>query len=212
MIKKLALAAVYVAIAYLIYIYGDNILAWFQQANSIPLIIIMASIMALFPIIPYPIVGGVIGAALGPILGAVITWAGSSIASILMFLFVRYGYQEWGQRILARNKSISKITVMFERNAFLTILFARMIPFIPSIVVNVYAALSRVSFTSYTIASSLGKIPSMLLFAVVGDSVMSSPQNMPITIAVYAVFIAIALGAYRLWQKRGIVQHREVKQ
>lgn len=86
MIKKLMIAAIYALIAFLIYIFGDNILNWFQQTNNILLIVSMASIMALFPIIPYPLVGGVIGAALGPVLGAAVTWSGSSIASILMFL------------------------------------------------------------------------------------------------------------------------------
>ncbi|MFD0589595.1 TVP38/TMEM64 family protein [Paenibacillus sp. GCM10027627] len=206
MLKKIAIAALYAATAALIYMYGEEILAWFQQSNPIALIALMATLMALFPIIPYPIVGGIIGAALGPILGASITWIGSAAASIIMFLFVRYGYQEWGERMLYRYKGVEKVTKLFEQNAFLAILFARMLPFIPSIIINVYAALSRVSFLSYAIASSAGKIPAMLLFAFVGDHVMSDPKNIVITIAIYAVFLAISLGAYRLWQKKAIAR------
>jgi uncharacterized membrane protein YdjX (TVP38/TMEM64 family) len=157
--------------------------------------------MALFPVIPYPVVGGVIGAAFGPVLGALITWVGSAAASILMFLFVRYGYREWGEKVLHGHKSVAKITELFEKNAFLTILFARLIPFIPSIIVNVYAALSRVSFVSYFIASSVGKIPAMLLFAVVGDSLMTEPRNIVITVGVYGAFLLVTLLVYRLWRK-----------
>ncbi len=106
--KKLGLAILYLGIAYLIYIYGDVILAWFHPSNQVAVVIIIATLMALFPVIPYPVVGGVIGAAYGPALGAVITWAGSATASMLMFLFIRYGYQEWGVRILHRHNSLGK--------------------------------------------------------------------------------------------------------
>ncbi|CAM4413061.1 TVP38/TMEM64 family protein [Paenibacillus alkaliterrae] len=202
MIKKLSLAALYVGIAFVIYRYGEALLAWFQQSDNIPLVVMMATVMALFPVIPYPVVGGVIGAALGPVPGAIVTWTGSAAASILMFLFIRYGYQEWGTKVLQRYKSVEKLTALFERNAFLTILFARLIPFIPSIVVNLYAALSRVSFTSYAVASSLGKIPAMLLFATVGDNVMTDPRSVIFTILVYGAFLALSLFAYRLWKRK----------
>ncbi|MGG2200866.1 TVP38/TMEM64 family protein [Paenibacillus validus] len=207
MYKKLGLAILYLGIAYLIYIYGDVILAWFYPSNQVAVVIIIATLMALFPVIPYPVVGGVIGAAYGPALGAVITWAGSATASMLMFLFIRYGYQEWGVRILHRHNSLGKITALFEQNAFLAILFTRLIPFVPSILVNIYSALSRVSFAAYAAASSLGKIPAMLLFALVGDHLMTEPGNIVITIGIYGVFLGLIVLIYHLWKKkRGFVQ------
>jgi len=204
--KKLLMALSYMAVAVIIYLYGETILSWFQQSENLLLVAVMATMMALFPIIPYPVIGGVIGAALGPAMGAAITWIGSAAASILMFLFVRYGFQEWGERALHRYKSIDKVTTLFERNAFLAILFARLLPFIPSIIINVYAALSRVGFLSYAIASSIGKIPAMLLFAMVGDNLMSNPKSSLTTVAVYGIFLVISLGAYRLWQKKRAAQ------
>lgn len=131
MVKKLGMALVYVAVGVLIYYKGEFILAWIRSTDSIMLTMLVAVAMALFPVIPYPVVGGVIGAALGPVIGGMVTWVGSTAASILMFMFIRYGYQEWGNRALHRYNSLGKVTTMFERNAFLTILFTRLIPFIP---------------------------------------------------------------------------------
>ncbi|MGG3310481.1 TVP38/TMEM64 family protein [Paenibacillus lautus] len=198
MFKKLGMALVYAAVGGLVYFYGDAILVWIRSTDSIMLMMFMAVIMALFPVIPYPVVGGVIGAALGPVIGGIVTWVGSIAASILMFMFIRYGYQEWGDRVLYRYNRLGKVTTMFERNAFLTILFTRLIPFIPSIVINVYAALSKVTFASYSIASALGKIPAMLLFSMVGDHLMTDPSHIIITIGVYGVFLVITLLVYRL--------------
>lgn len=211
MFKKISLALLYAAAAYLIYRYGEEIVAWFQSSSDMALVIVAATVMALFPVIPYPVVGGVIGAAFGPVLGAAITWAGSTAASLLMFLLVRYGYQEWGQRMLYRYERLGKLTVLFERNAFLTILFARLIPFIPSIIINAYSALSRVSFAAYVVASALGKIPAMLLFAFVGNTLMTEPGAVWLTIGIYGGFLAVTLLTYRLWKqgKEPVQSNRE---
>jgi uncharacterized membrane protein YdjX (TVP38/TMEM64 family) len=206
MLKKIGLAILYLGVAYAIYLYGEELLAWIQQTEikHIPFTLTVGTIMALFPVIPYPVVGGVIGAAYGPLLGGFITWLGSTLASIFMFLIVRYGYQDWGIRILHKYQSWSKITTLFEQNAFLTILFARLIPIVPSIIINVYSALSRVTFTSYAIASSLGKVPAMLLFALLGDQFISEPKNIVITVMGYGVFLFIIFYFYNLWTKNNL--------
>lgn len=202
MYKKLGLALLYAGIAYLLYVYGQDILAWVEASNHVLLVTFISICLALFPVIPYPLVGGIIGAAFGPLLGGVITWIGSAAGSILMFLFVRYGYQEWGNRLLHRHNRLGQMTVLFENHAFLTILFSRLIPFIPSFIINVYSALSRVSFIAYALASSLGKIPAMLLYAMVGDSLMTEPRNIVVTIGVYGAFISLMLLIYRIWLRK----------
>jgi uncharacterized membrane protein YdjX (TVP38/TMEM64 family) len=201
MIKKITLAVLYLGIALLIYSYGNDILAWFREPSNVVIVVIAATVMAFFPVIPYPIVGGVIGAAYGSVWGGLVTWAGSAAASILMFAFVRYGYQDWGIKLLRKYKITDRATTLFERNAFLTILFARSIPVMPSVLVNVYAAVSRVSFVSYTVSSLIGKIPAMLLFAIVGNSLITNPKNVVITIVVYGVFVGVTLYIYHLWGK-----------
>lgn len=198
MLKKVGMAAAYIAIGCLIYVYGSDILQWLQSADNLVLVTLMATVMALFPVIPYPVVGGVIGAALGPMAGGVVTWAGSAMASILIFAWVRYGYAEWGSRLLHGQHRLGRVTAMFERNAFLAILFSRLIPVIPSIFINVYAALSTMSFLSYSVASSLGKIPAMLLFVLVGDNLMTNPSNIILTVGIYAVFLGVTLWIYKL--------------
>ncbi|WP_100372985.1 TVP38/TMEM64 family protein [Bacillus sp. FJAT-45037] len=204
MIRKLFIFILYALIALLIYWYGDSILQWIRQggANYVILTAFLATMFALFPIIPYPIIGGVLGAVYGPALGSLVTWIGSSMASIIMFVFVRFGYQDWGLNIVNRYKSLSKVTTLFEKNAFMTIFITRLIPVIPSIIVNVYSALSRVRFLSYAIASSLGKMPSMILFAVVGNSFVNDPSQLIVIGVAYLVFLGLVYGTYTFWQKK----------
>ncbi len=204
MLKKIYIGLLYVLFAILIYLYGENILTWIRSSdsNSVILTSIIATILALFPIIPYPVVGGVIGAAYGTGTGAVITWIGSSLASIFMFLFVRYGYQDWGIKLIQSYKPLGKITNVFEKNAFITIFATRLIPIIPSIIINIYSALSRVHFVPYAIASSLGKMPSMFLFAIVGNTLVTNPIDILYIVLYYGLFLGVTYSCYTIWKKR----------
>ncbi|PYZ98140.1 TVP38/TMEM64 family protein [Alteribacter lacisalsi] len=204
MLRKITVTLFYLGVAFIIYLVHEPLLAWIGSTDRsyAPLTAIVATLMSLFPVIPYPIVGGVIGAAYGPALGGLLIWIGSSLASVIMFAIVRYGYQDWGKKILHKYKYLEKLTVLFERNAFVTITLLRMIPVIPSIIINVYAALSRVRFLSYTAASSLGKIPSMILFALIGHTIVTDPGELLVMAIVYATFLIVMYGMYRVWKKR----------
>ncbi|MBB5174468.1 TVP38/TMEM64 family protein [Texcoconibacillus texcoconensis] len=203
MYKKIFVAFLYVAIALLIYLFHEPLLDWVHNNDGeyVVLTTIIATTMSLFPVIPYPIVGGVIGAVYGSALGGLVTWLGSTFASLIMFIFVRYWFQDIGVQLLHRYQTLGKITLLFERNAFMTIFVTRLIPIIPSIIINVYSAMSRIGFAAYAIASSLGKIPAMILFAVIGELVMTNPTDILMTIGIYGSFLAVVYTGYRLWKK-----------
>ncbi|WP_227936067.1 TVP38/TMEM64 family protein [Alkalihalobacillus deserti] len=191
----------YLLIALFMYLYGESLLNWIRQGGTDYMLVtaMLATFFALFPIIPYPIIGGILGAAYGPISGSLVIWLGSSLASVLMFAFVRYGYQDWGKKWLYKYDRLSKITKMFEQNAFMTIFLTRLIPVIPSIIINIYSALSRVSFIRYTIASSLGKIPAMILFATVGNSIVNNPNDLLFLTIFYGIFLLVVYYAFKLF-------------
>ncbi|UTW69293.1 hypothetical protein KHA80_20760 [Anaerobacillus sp. HL2] len=51
-----------------IYFFQEELLIWFQQTKdtSIYLTIVISTLFALFPIIPFPIIGGIIERCMGP--------------------------------------------------------------------------------------------------------------------------------------------------
>ncbi len=51
----------------------------------------------------------------------------------------------------------------------------------------------------YIVASSLGKVPSMILFATVGHALFNDPQQLMIVILYYLAFLLFVYGCYRLW-------------
>jgi len=206
MYKKIGLASLYIAVAWLLFLYQEPLLRWVEQGDTrlIPLTMGIAVLVALIPVVPYPLVGGVIGAAYGPLIGSSISWFGSTVASLLMFLLLRYLLQGVGTRLLHGQKQgrLDRLTSLFEQNAFVTILICRMVPLVPSIGINAYAALSRVSFAVFATASALGKIPSNVLFAVAGDQALSEPRYLLVTIAAYALFVLVIWLIYSWWNKQ----------
>ncbi|MFB4162030.1 TVP38/TMEM64 family protein [Geomicrobium sp. JSM 1781026] len=201
MLRKLFVLMILVSLALVALLYGEELALWIDQegTESILITAAIATLLSLFPIIPYPIIGGILGAIYGSVLGSFVTWVGSAAASIIMFMFVRYGYQDWGERVLNRYATLARINGLFERNAFMTIFLTRLIPIVPSIIVNIYSALSRVGFWGYAIASSLGKIPSMILFATVGSTIVHNPLGLVYVAVFYGLFLLVVYSCYRLW-------------
>lgn len=203
--RKIAVLVLFLIFGVLVYLNRFDLVDWIRDygQRSVVLTTIAATLFALFPVIPYPIIGALLGVMYGPALGSLVTWIGSSIASIIMFIAIRFGFQDWGRKVITRYQSLDKITALFERNAFMTIFISRMVPVIPSIVANSYFALSRVSLGVYSIASTIGKIPSMILFATVGSTLLNNPGDLLFVGLYYVGFLLVVYSCYRMWTRRG---------
>ena len=71
-------------------------------------------------------------------------------------------------------------------------LIARMIPYIPSVLLNALGALSAISFKDYCIASLVGKIPSTGIEAIIGhDTILhqENPTRLIVTVIIAAILI-----------------------
>jgi uncharacterized membrane protein YdjX (TVP38/TMEM64 family) len=211
MYKKVGLGALYLLFALFIYLNRDILIGWIERGDlsAIPLVLGVAMLVASVPVLPYPLVSGVIGATYGPLLGGAISWLASTLASLLMFLLLRYLFQDFGQRLLHNQqyKKVDRLTSLFERNAFFTILIARLLPIVPSVAINSYAALSRVSFAVFALASAVGKIPAMALFAVAGNQAVHEPRLIVLTLVAYALFLLVTWLCYRWWTKQKLPRH-----
>jgi uncharacterized membrane protein YdjX (TVP38/TMEM64 family) len=197
---------IYLAIILIFFIYKNEILHWMQVSQApIYIVFLIAMCFALVPIMPYKIVIGTLGFIYGPFLGAFISWAAAMVASVIIFLLVRYYFQKQGSAYFAKFERLEKLQKGLEKNPFLTILVARLIPVIPQSIVNIYPAITSIRLLTYVSASALGKIPSMLIFAFIGQNLLTDMHNLLISISVYVIFFLITYGIYRLWLKDKLI-------
>jgi uncharacterized membrane protein YdjX (TVP38/TMEM64 family) len=103
---------------------------------------------------------------------------------------------------LSRNRHTERLSLLMERKPFTSIALARLLAVFPSLLVNVYAALLSIRFSTFITATAIGKIPAMLTFAFLGHELLHDWRTALGTALIYALFIALLLFVYRRWERR----------
>lgn len=201
--KKWYTICLYLVLIGTVYKYKDEILHWMQYGDA-PVLLIFAAALGfiIVPVIPYKIVIGMLGFMYGPLIGALISWAAASVASVIVFGLTRYLFQKQGRAYLSKYKKLEKLQAAIEKSPFLTILLARLIPVIPQAVVNVIPAITSIPIITFAVASALGKIPAMLLFAFIGSNLFAGTSKLVLSVGVYVLFLASVYVVYRVWLKK----------
>jgi len=171
--KKWLFLFLYALLFILAYYQKTELLAWIEEAHDhlIPLMLVISTVLALFPVIPFTLFAGVMGAKYGIFTGGVINWVGSVLASIVMFysfryfLFNQYQRKEWGTFFLSR------LFQKIENQPFLFVLLGRLTFFLPPPLINLYAARVGMKFFIFSLATGLAEIPVIFAITYFGDQV-----------------------------------------
>jgi uncharacterized membrane protein YdjX (TVP38/TMEM64 family) len=97
--------------------------------------------------------------------GTIISFAGESVGAFIAFKLYRTGFKKRMESKVQRLAALNKLLQAQGKEAFYAIISLRLIPFIPSGIITFTAAIGRVSSLTFFVASSLGKIPALLIEA-----------------------------------------------
>jgi uncharacterized membrane protein YdjX (TVP38/TMEM64 family) len=95
--------------------------------------------------------------------GVFISFLGEALGAIIAFILYRKGFKKIATTRLQKFPKTQRLLDAQGTEAFLLILYLRLIPFVPSGLVTFAGAVGRVSLATFALASSLGKIPALLL-------------------------------------------------
>lgn len=195
----------YAAIAVLLVLNKGSLIEWIKGSadNQLFLVFSVTTLLAIFPFIPFPIVSGLIGLKYGPLWGGVLNVVASTAAAIIFFLLVRSVFQDQTRKWLTKFKRVDRFTTLFEQNAFMAVLIARLIPILPAQAVNAFSAVSKMRFSSYFIATLVGKIPVMFVFAWVGNQLFVDLAKTLAVIGFYSLFVIVVYLIYNSWHRIG---------
>ncbi|WP_139491353.1 TVP38/TMEM64 family protein [Brevibacillus dissolubilis] len=144
---------------------------------SIGISAVITILQTFFPFIPYFLVAGVNVVIFGPVFGFVLTWLSAVTGACLSFLLSRYVAHDWAQAKVGHLPFFQKLNKHAERDGFRIVLMARLIPVIPSGVINMAAGLSKVSFTGFLLATLLGKAPITFFEAILGHDLLNFSEH-----------------------------------
>jgi uncharacterized membrane protein YdjX (TVP38/TMEM64 family) len=190
MIKKVLTVGILIFIVLIGYLQKDTLLHIIKEGGPTAILvsILFVAICVFFPLIPFPVLAGIIGAVFGTKEGVWISLIGAMAGTMGFFFLSRYGFRDAAQSRLEKYPKVKEYEEFLTRNSFIAILTSRLIPIIPAPVVNIICGLSKVKWLSFFIASTIGKIPNIILLSFVGASFSS---NKLLSFGIYGAYILI---------------------
>lgn len=166
---------------------------------SIFISMLFVAICVFFPVIPFPVLAGVIGSVFGTTQGVIISLSGAMAGTMGFFLLSRYGFRDYAQSKLMNYPKVQEFDEFLNRNSFVAILTCRLIPIIPAPVVNIICGLSKVKWLTFFTSSTIGKTPNILILSFAGASFSS---NKLFSFGLYGGYILLVFIIYGLIMSR----------
>lgn len=200
---RLLAVLLYAALLGLVWYEREAISAWLAGARPAPLPMLAAAFaLAFFPVFPYAAVIATLGYLFGALGGGVISLSATWLACLASYAGFRLLFRDRGRAWLERTGRLDRLVRLTERSPFLFVLVARVVPVVPEMTVDAYAALTGIRLRTYAAASLLGKAPGMLFFATLGGSGGSGPLRIGALVLAYLAFLAAVFIAYRMLTAR----------
>ena len=126
--------------------------------------------------------------------GVLISFLGEALGAAVAFYLYRKGFKKEASQRLEKYKTAKALLTAEDRKAFWLVFSLRLIPFVPSGLVTFAAAIGRVSALTFLTASSIGKLPALLMegYAVYEVTQFGPQGKIILTVAAVGIlFIAV---------------------
>lgn len=174
------------------------ILSFGFWAPLIYIIVYTVRPLVFFPASVLSIAGGL---AFGAWMGTVYTIIGATLGAMLSFYVAKtlgksFVKKEW-------TGNAGKIQAQMEQNGFLYVLLFRLIPVINFDLISYMAAIAKVRFTSFALATFIGIIPGTFAYNFLGSSFVSgNPKTIFFAVVVFAVLTVVPILIRNRWNNK----------
>ena len=131
-----------------------------------------------------------------PTLSAGSVASGEFMDGFESYLSDGFFFREAAEKIINRHKTLSDLDKYSGSRGFVVMLIARMVPYLPSVMLNAIGALSAMKFRDYVIASFVGKFPSTGIEAIIGHDAITHQEDPTRMIVVIIFAIVLIVGAW----------------
>ncbi|MFI1167356.1 TVP38/TMEM64 family protein [Streptomyces sp. NPDC020801] len=156
--------------------------------------------------VPRPLLNLAAGALFGSQLGLTAALAGTVLGAGISFGLGRVLGQD-ALRPLLRGRLLKAADGQLSRHGFRSMMAARLFPAVPFWAANYCAAVSRMGWPAFLLATALGSIPNTAAYAVAGARA-SAPTSPAFLIAMACIAAPALAGAAVAWRKRHHLRRR----
>lgn len=174
------------------------ILSFGFWAPLIYIIIYTVRPLIFFPASVLSIAGGL---AFGAWLGTLYTIIGATLGAMLSFIVAK----NLGKSLVRKEWSgnAKKIQAQMEQNGFLYVLLFRLIPVINFDLISYMAAIAKVRFGAFALATLIGIIPGTFAYNFLGSSFISgNPKIIILAVIVFIVLTVVPILIRNRWNKK----------
>lgn len=136
----------------------------------------------------------------GIVPGIILSVIAETVGVTISFQLLRFFFRDSAKKLINKNKKLRSVDKYSSKNGFMIMLIARMVPYVPSGILNAAGALSSMSLRDYFLASLVGKFPSTGIEAIIGHDAVLQEGSM--TRIIVVVIFAIALIGWAWWYQK----------
>ena len=159
---------------------------------------------AIFPFLPLVLIISANAATYGFWLGTLLSWIGSLLGTILVFVAVRYVFRRPMTRWLEKHKTAVYWLERINHMSPISLGFLYSLPFIPVSLITYLLALIQMPLRTFILAAGFGKLLVVVIFSVIGDQwreFIQSPLRLTLLVLLLAALWAVSRGLEE-WLKR----------
>ena len=136
----------------------------------------------------------------GIVPGIILSVVAETVGVTISFILLRFFFRDTAKKVIAKSKRLRSIDKYSSKKGFTVMLIARMVPYLPSGLLNAAGALSAMSLWDYFLASLVGKFPSTGIEAIIGHDAILHEEDF--TRIIVVVIFAIVLIVWAWWYQK----------
>ncbi|MBM7694115.1 putative membrane protein YdjX (TVP38/TMEM64 family) [Peribacillus deserti] len=175
----------------------EILVSWFKESGLFAYLIsmLMNVLISILGVVPSVFLTAANITFFGFSQGLFLSIAGEALGAIISFYIYRKGIKRI--TITSGQILINKLQSTKGTEAFLLILALRIFPFVPSGAVTLAGAASKVSMLGFALASTMGKIPALIIEALTVKAVLQWDLKDKLILAFLSIGLAAAVFYYR---------------
>lgn len=155
--------------------------------------IILNSVIAVAGVLPSAFLTAINVSVLGLVPGILVSIVGEAVGAIVSFILYRKALYRYTSPDGGRFQGLREAT---GTEAWFLVLGMRLMPFVPSGLVTLSAAFSRMTLASFAVASTIGKVPALIMEG------LAVTAAMQLTVGWQLFLVGLVGVSYLVWRMR----------